>query len=175
MAELLSSEANYHWNISFARPVQDWQLESVASFMDLIYFGSWRRNGVDKICWKPSTRGVFYVCSYYRALKPQTQIFFPQKLLWKPKVPPNVSFFLWIVALGKILTIDNLMMRKVVVVDWCCLCNRNGETTNHLLLPCPIAQELWNMVCTIWSSLGHAVQCYGFFSKLVRQVQQTQI
>ena len=73
---LLSSEANYHWNIRFTQLVQDWELESVASFMDVIYFGSWRRNGLDKICWKLSTRGVFDVFSYYRALQPPSLVFF---------------------------------------------------------------------------------------------------
>ena len=37
----------------------------------------------------------------------------------------------------------------VVVVDWCCICKRNGETTDHLLLHCPVAQKLWNMVCSL--------------------------
>ena len=64
---LLSTEANYHWNIRFTWPVQDWKLESVASFMDLIYLGSWRTSGADKMCWKPSPRGVLDVRSYYRA------------------------------------------------------------------------------------------------------------
>ena len=67
---LLSSEANYHWNIRFTQLVQDWELESVASFMDVIYFGSWRSNGVDKICWKLSTRGVLDVHSYYGPYNP---------------------------------------------------------------------------------------------------------
>ena len=76
--------------------------------MDLIYSGSWRRNEVDKMYWKLSPRGVFDVRSYYRALQPPNLDLFPWKLLWKPKVPTKVSFFIWIVALGKILTIDNL-------------------------------------------------------------------
>jgi len=32
------------------------------------------------------------------------------------------------------------------VIDWYCMCKRSGETTNHLLLHCPINSELWNMV-----------------------------
>ena len=39
----------------------------------------------------------------------------------------------------------------MVTVDWCCLCKKNGETTDHLFLHCPLAQELWNMV---WSLFG---------------------
>ena len=59
VAELLSSSrANYHYKISFTRPVQDWELESVASFIDLIYSGSWR-SGADKISFRNSLLGVF--------------------------------------------------------------------------------------------------------------------
>ena len=43
------------------------------------------------------------------------------------------------------MTIDNLRRCQVVAIDWYCMCKR-GETTNHLLLHCPIASELWNMV-----------------------------
>ena len=37
-----------------------------------------------------------------------------------------------------------------MVVDWCCMCKKNGETTDHLLLCCPVSQELWNMVCSLF-------------------------
>ena len=30
------------------------------------------------------------------------------------------------------------------------MCKRNGETTDHLLIHCPVAQELWNMVCLLF-------------------------
>ena len=30
------------------------------------------------------------------------------------------------------------------------MCKRNGETTDHLLIHCPVAQELWNMVCSLF-------------------------
>ena len=38
----------------------------------------------------------------------------------------------------------------MVVVNWCCMCKRNEETTDHLLLRCPVSQELWNMVCSLF-------------------------
>lgn len=49
-------------------------------------------------------------------------------------------------GIGKFFTIDNLQRCRVVVIDWYCMCKRRGATTNHLLLHCPIASELWNMV-----------------------------
>ena len=128
-----SSGGTFYWNIRFIRPVQDWKLESVASF-------SLRRNVVDKMYWKFSPWGVFDFRSYYKALQPSVTCPFPWKSLWKPKVLTKVSFFIWTAALQKILTVDNLRRRKLVVVeDWCCMCKRNGETMDHLLLHCPIA------------------------------------
>lgn len=55
-----SSGGTFYWNIRFIRPVQDWELESVASFMDHISISavSLRRNEVDKMHWKLSPRGV---------------------------------------------------------------------------------------------------------------------
>ena len=38
----------------------------------------------------------------------------------------------------------------MVVVDWCCMCKRNGVITDHLLLHCPVSQELWNTVCSLF-------------------------
>ena len=70
--------------------------------------------------------------------------------LGKPfgKFPTKVSFFLWTAALGRILTTDNLR-RRVVVVDWCCMCRRDGETIDHSLMHYPIARELWNMMFSL--------------------------
>ncbi len=58
---------------------------------------------------------------------------FSWKSIWKIKVPLRVAFFSWNAALGKILTIDNLRLRKVLVLDWCYMCKRVGETVDHLL------------------------------------------
>ena len=59
---------------------------------------------------------------------------------------PRVAFFSWTVALGKILTIDNLRKRHLVILEWCYMCKRCGESVDHLLLHCPFAFEMWSMV-----------------------------
>ena len=61
-------------------------------------------------------------------------------------VPSKVCFFLWTVALGRVLTMDNLRRRWLVVLDWCCMCKWDGETINHLFLHCPVARDLWDMI-----------------------------
>lgn len=71
---------------------------------------------------------------------------FPWKVLWCSKVPLRVAFFSWTVALMKILTIDNLWKKEIIMLDWCCMCKRSGESVDLLLLYCPIACEMWTMV-----------------------------
>ena len=57
---------------------------------------------------------------------------------------------MWTAASGNILTIDNLRKRQILILDWCCMCKRNGESVDHLLIHCPIAFDLWSMVFTLF-------------------------
>ena len=70
--------------------------------------------------------------------------------MWKSKVPTRVAFFTWTSAFEKILTIDNLRKRRVFIVDWCCMCKVHGESVNHLLLHCDVAQELWSLIFSMF-------------------------
>ena len=36
------------------------------------------------------------------------------------------------------------------MVDWCCMCKRNGEIVDYLLLHCSFARELWSMVFSLF-------------------------
>ena len=123
------------------------------SFMALIYSQVISPGVSDTLCWNPSSRGIFEVCSYYYVLiQPHPEENFPWKCVWKAKVPPRVAFFTWTAALGKILTTENLRKRRVIILDWCCMCKSSGESTNHLLLHCPVAWELWSMVCILFGT-----------------------
>uniref|UniRef100_A0A7N2LNM8 Ubiquitin carboxyl-terminal hydrolase n=1 Tax=Quercus lobata TaxID=97700 RepID=A0A7N2LNM8_QUELO len=61
-------------------------------------------------------------------------------------VPPRVAFFSRSASLGKVLTIDNLRKRRIIVLDWCFMFKRCGESVDHLLLHCPVAFELCSLV-----------------------------
>jgi hypothetical protein len=48
-------------------------------------------------------------------------------------------------ALRKILAMDNLRKRRIIVVDWCVMCKRNGDSVDHLLLHFKVACAIWNV------------------------------
>jgi hypothetical protein len=66
------------------------------------------------------------------------------------KATRKVTFFVWTAALGKILTIDNLQRRHILIVDWCCMCKSHGESTNHLLIHCSVTSNIWSFVLTLF-------------------------
>jgi hypothetical protein len=40
----------------------------------------------------------------------------------------------------------NLRKRRVIVIDGCCMCKRNRESVDHLLLHCEVDCALWNAI-----------------------------
>lgn len=71
--------------------------------------------------------------------------FFPWKSNWCTKATSRAAFFAWTASPRKIVTMDNLRQRHIVVIDWSCICKRSCRSIEHLLLHCKIA-----------SATGHA-------------------
>jgi hypothetical protein len=89
----------------------------VLSLYARLYSHLIRHGAEDRVVWIPSKRGLFEVKSFYKVLAIQEGFSFPWKSIWRVNVPLRVSFFfVWTVALGKILTHDNLCRGNVVVV-----------------------------------------------------------
>jgi hypothetical protein len=56
-----------------------------------------------------------------------------------------------LVVLGKILTLDNLRKMSVMVVEWCCMCNKSWESIDHLLIHCEVAKKLWSSILKMFA------------------------
>ena len=158
------------WDVSFFRDVHARELKAVTSFMDTIYGATVKGFGEDKMRWKLDRNkgfivnnyysllagdqmrwkwkpnGAFDIRSYYNKLRDSPSTVFPWKAIWRAKAPRRVSFFVWCVAWNKILTGDNLRLRRLDFVDWCIMCRHCGETVDHLLLHCEMAYRLWSFV-----------------------------
>ena len=89
------------WDIDFLRSVQDWELELMTTFMDLLYSIPVSRVSADSNCWQPTSSKEFEVKSFYQVLHPPTRPLFPWRSVWKSRVPSKVAFFVWTTVLGK--------------------------------------------------------------------------
>jgi hypothetical protein len=150
-AHLVPGSDSLQWDISFIRAVHDWKVEVLASFFTFLYSIRVRSEGDDKLWWTPSHKGKFDISSFYKVLACKEEASFPWRSIWRTKVPLKVAFFAWSAALGKILTLDNLRKRRVIVIDRCCLCKMNGESVDHFLFHCEVARALWNAIFSRFS------------------------
>uniref|UniRef100_A0A2N9J9F5 Reverse transcriptase domain-containing protein n=1 Tax=Fagus sylvatica TaxID=28930 RepID=A0A2N9J9F5_FAGSY len=171
--------SSFHWNVSFTRSIQDWELESVAEFLDVIYTTVPTPGVLDTIHWKYSSQKEFSVSSFYKCLLLSASRDFPWKSVWKPRVPSKVNFFIWTASLGKVLTIDNLRKRQLVIMDWCCMCKEAGESIDHLFLHCHIARELWALVFSMfgvsWVLPRHVVDLMACWNGCTRRCKSATI
>jgi hypothetical protein len=119
-------------------------LEMVKSFYAQLYFIRIRHGEVDGVVWDLSKMRSFEVKTFYKALVCHEAASFPWKGIWRVKAPKWVAFFVWAAALGRILTHDNLCRRRIVVVEWYCMCKKYGESVDLLLLHCDIARVVWS-------------------------------
>jgi hypothetical protein len=91
----------------------------VTKFFGKLYTFRRHMGVMDCMSWNPSKRNIFEVKSFFcmlSSLATETSTF-PWRGIWKVKVPLRVSFFVWMATLGKILTLDNLHKRGIIVLD----------------------------------------------------------
>lgn len=63
----------------------------------------------------------------YKYLTSPSATLFPWKYTWQTKAPFKAAFFVWTTTLDKILTMDNLRKRRVMVLGWCCTCKKDAN------------------------------------------------
>lgn len=62
----------------------------------------------------------------------------------------RLLFFIWTASLGRILTIDNLICRGHILVNWCSMCRGGVETVDHLFVHCSVACRLWSLIVALF-------------------------
>jgi hypothetical protein len=96
-------------------------------------------DGKDRARWKIGSSGQFRVKDLYLQLRAEES--FPQKFLWKMKIPMKFRIFLWLMLKCSVLAKDNLLRRR-----WTGhFCNKH-ESIDHLLFKCALAKLIWQVI-----------------------------
>lgn len=104
--------------------------------------------GQDGTRWKWTDTGTFTVKSAYGAIKNEPHISNNLHRIWKTKAPPRFKVFGWIMIRNKILTIDNLQRKGMILVNRCIMCKKANETVKHLFYRCEISLQIYTEMLT---------------------------
>lgn len=122
--------------------------------------------GRDRVEWTLTGDKNFSTKSLYRKLVTD-EYTYPQKFLWKVKIPAKIKVFLWLVNKRSILTKDSLIKRGWVGSNLCVMCGRE-ETIDHLFFTCTTASLLWSILkCSfnLKSIPNNFEECFGGWVK----------
>ncbi|XP_039118169.1 uncharacterized protein LOC120254088 [Dioscorea cayenensis subsp. rotundata] len=102
-------------------------------------------NENDGKSWILSTNGRFSVKTFYNFLNDGGLRCHKTPVILKSVCPKKINLFNWLAWDNKILTLENLAMRRCNLLQStaCVLCHAGVETADHLLLHCPFALHIW--------------------------------
>lgn len=113
--------------------------------ISLSFADSWR--------WSGSPDGLFSTKDMYVRLTKEfsedVDESFPLKILWWKVLPSKISAFSWRAIRGRIPPKDNLLKCGIsdgIGMGNCSLCLSSLETTNHLLVFCPVILLVWDAI-----------------------------
>ena len=104
----------------------------------------------DRVLWKASKNGIFSVKSLTILLNLVVQSRFYGASFGALMCLQRWVFFAWEASWGKVLTQDQLEKRGCILANKCFLCCAKEETINHILIHCPKARVLWDLVFSLF-------------------------
>ena len=140
------------WSPNFLRPLNDWEIEEVASLLHTLHEVSYCPSGEDKLLLKGDKEKGFSVRSMYKCFDSSPAFDFPYRLIWNPVAPTKIGVFAWEATWGKVLTLDQLKRRGMILVNRCFMCGEDEENIDHLLIHCKRAKLLWNLFLSIFGT-----------------------
>lgn len=99
--------------------------------------------------------GCFLVKSFYGFLRNGGVLCATTNVIWKSICPKKVNLFNWLEWDNSLLTLNNFAMRRCnrLPTTTCALCHTDIQTTDHLLIQCPLAERIWNFFTHTFSLL----------------------
>lgn len=102
----------------------------------------------DQLVWTKSASGLLSLKDAYLHLNPIKPAV-PWCKIWNGFVPPSKAFIVWRFFHNKMPTDENLRLRGCTIVSVCSNCGQSEESTEHLFLNFPLANQLWSWLRSI--------------------------
>ncbi|WMV46344.1 hypothetical protein MTR67_039729, partial [Solanum verrucosum] len=139
------------WNLTFRRPLNDWEIPWVVDFLTLIRNFPGTNTDADKLIWRHHNDGIFTVNRVYKrglsvAAGRSTG---PWNTIWKSVAPNKVKCFTWLVARKACLTHEALQKSGSIIASRCLLCKEALETNKHFFMHCKVTTQVWAMFTSI--------------------------
>ncbi|XP_074342398.1 uncharacterized protein LOC141679917 [Apium graveolens] len=119
----------------------------------------------DSWYWRREKMGQYSVRSAYAALNESREVTHASdnsgfwRKIWNLKIPLKVKHFLWRALTGCLPTKEQLLSRRVAVIEQCPVCNLESDTVSHILITCPFAKLCWTKVgCQIDTHMNQSFQ-----------------
>ncbi|KAL5789176.1 hypothetical protein ACOSQ2_004064 [Xanthoceras sorbifolium] len=104
-------------------------------------------NEHDKLIWGLSNGGNFTVKSAYDLQCGVADVTeWDWNFIWRFKLPPKITHFLWLLLHGRLLTNVHRCSRGLDDVATCPRCNTSDEDLNHLLRDCNYSINIWRSI-----------------------------
>lgn len=115
----------------------------------------------DKAVWALESSGKFTPKSLYRLIKHSGLVDLRMIEVWGVKLPLKIRIFLWMLRHDRVLTGEQLKIRKSKKSEKCKYCGKL-ETRNHLFFNCNIAKMIWVWVRVSlrWSERPTSLQSF---------------
>lgn len=130
------------WHPIFRRAAFDREIPRLAQLLARLQNNKVHLGEEDRRVWLGDPGGKFSVKACYAHFVNIEEDQGPWGLVWYNTVPLKIRFFLWTVALDKVLTMD-VLQRKGLLTSICLLCYQNAESSDHIFLHCPFSWEVW--------------------------------
>lgn len=95
------------------------------------------------------------------------------KRMWNLQVPLRVKHFMWRATRDVLPTKDQLLTKRVPVLEFCPICNEGKESIYHLLVTCPFAKLCWNELKIVVNSEDH--RCFTSWISAVSKHYSTHL
>lgn len=115
----------------------------------------------DSLIWKFTSNGVYSSQSLYKIVNFRGILPVYVPAIWHLKIPPRVHFFLWLLSKNKLLTRDNLSLRRKVEDQTCLFCLEQ-ESVQHLFFDCAVAKQVWVLLSeNLGGEVGRSFESIG--------------